>query len=451
MLAFAAEKALFRFDSNMGIRHICFCRFYRRCRFLCRNFRLYFHFRRSRCFRFCRSRCGSGLSSCRRAAENLALEGSLHFLLFPRFPGLRQGKAVGGAAIGTDAAGDAFLPVDSPGAVSSIYGNGIRRAVMFAFAAEKALFRVYPDMGIRHIDFCCRFCHCSRRLFCRRFHFHRGCRPSSHRRAGAVHGNFTGISQVAAQGEAFPGAVVDTGAAVHAGFQVNTPGAAAAVHGNGAGGAVPHALAAEDTFHNVVYNVAPVIHGSFRHIDGRHFALHLGYAVFLLHLEDDFRFFHVRRRGFGVHVETFLGAYFHAAGALDAGKGVDFPGARGPVHGNGTGRAGAHALTAEDAAADVVDDPAPVMGLVNLRLYGIGGGYRRLEHVGEGLFHVNEKTHGVPPYLSQQLMQGSMVRMMLGTSASSHPFSIFTRAARLALVGVRRRNRSRFFVPFPFT
>ena len=164
-----------------------------------------------------------------------------------------------------------------------------------------------------------------------------------------MHGDFTGISQVAAQGEAFPGAVVDTGAAVHAGFQVNAPGAAAAVHSNGAGGA------------------------------------------------------------------------------------------------------GAHALAAEDAAADVVDDPAPVMGLVNLRFYGIGGGYRRLEHVGEGLFHVNEKTHGVPPYLSQQLMQGSMVRMMLGTSASSQPFSIFTRAARLALVGVRRRNRSRFFVPFPFT
>ena len=52
-------------------------------------------------------------------------------------------------------------------------------------------------------------------------------------------------------------------------------------------------------------------------------------------------------------------------------------------------------------------------------------------------------------YLSQQLMQGSMVKMIFGTSARSQPCSILTRAAILQFVGVRRRKRSRFLVPFP--
>ena len=52
-------------------------------------------------------------------------------------------------------------------------------------------------------------------------------------------------------------------------------------------------------------------------------------------------------------------------------------------------------------------------------------------------------------YLSVQLMQGSMVRMMLFTSARSQPLSAAVIPARFCEVGVRIRIRSRFFVPLP--
>ena len=53
-------------------------------------------------------------------------------------------------------------------------------------------------------------------------------------------------------------------------------------------------------------------------------------------------------------------------------------------------------------------------------------------------------------YLSVQLMQGSMVSTSIGTSARSHPCSVFTIAGMLALVGVLTRIRSRNLVPWPF-
>ena len=146
----------------MGIRHKCF-----RCRF--------FDGRRLRHGRFCcffflyrgRRRRWSRLSSCRRAAEDFSLIGGFYFLLLPCFPSIGQSKAVGRAAVCTDAAGDAFLPVNGPGAVPPVYGNSSSRTVMLAFAAEEAFFRFYPDMGIRHIGFF-RF-HCRHRVLCRSF------------------------------------------------------------------------------------------------------------------------------------------------------------------------------------------------------------------------------------------------------------------------------------------
>lgn len=52
-------------------------------------------------------------------------------------------------------------------------------------------------------------------------------------------------------------------------------------------------------------------------------------------------------------------------------------------------------------------------------------------------------------YLSVQLMQGSMVRMIILTSAKSHPFRATVMPARFCEVGVRMRMRSRFFDPLP--
>ena len=53
-------------------------------------------------------------------------------------------------------------------------------------------------------------------------------------------------------------------------------------------------------------------------------------------------------------------------------------------------------------------------------------------------------------YLSVQLMQGSIVSINTGTSASSQPCSVLTSAGIFALVGVRTRILSRNFVPEPF-
>ncbi len=52
------------------------------------------------------------------------------------------------------------------------------------------------------------------------------------------------------------------------------------------------------------------------------------------------------------------------------------------------------------------------------------------------------------PYLSVQLMHGSIVSINIGTSASSEPGSIFSSDGMFAKVGVLTRILSRFFVPF---
>ena len=46
----------------------------------------------------------------------------------------------------------------------------------------------------------------------------------------------------------------------------------------------------------------------------------------------------------------------------------------------------------------------------------------------------------LPHYLSVQLMQGSRVRMMFGTSATSEPFNTLIMAGMLLKVGTRTRN-----------
>jgi hypothetical protein len=55
------------------------------------------------------------------------------------------------------------------------------------------------------------------------------------------------------------------------------------------------------------------------------------------------------------------------------------------------------------------------------------------------------------PYLSVQLMHGSRVRMIFGTSATSEPFSTLIIAGMLLKVGTRTRNRWRNRDPFPLT
>ena len=266
-----------------------------------------------------------------------------------------------------------------------------------------------------------------------------------------MHEDIRPVSKVAAEGQALSRAVVDTGTAVDAGFQVDAPGAVSPVHGNGSGRTVPFALAAENTFQDIVDDMAPVVHSRFCHIDRFHRPPAFGSRTRFFHLKDDFRFLQVRLRGMGIHMEAFLRAVFHAGRTLDAGERINLPGPVFSVNLNSPCRAGFFAHAAEDAFGCIIDDPSAVLGLEFFRFNGIAGGHRRFEQVGKGLFHINEKTHGAPPYRSQQLIQGSMVRMRFGTSARSQPSSIFTSAGIFTFVGVRRRKRSRFFVPFPFT
>lgn len=55
-----------------------------------------------------------------------------------------------------------------------------------------------------------------------------------------------------------------------------------------------------------------------------------------------------------------------------------------------------------------------------------------------------------PDHLSVQLIQGSIVRIRIGTSASEQPLRVSKRAGTLAKVGVRTLTLSRYFVPFAF-
>ena len=295
VFALSAEQALLRFDSDMGVRQVH--RWRRPCHRL----------RRIRCLQIFRSFHSDFGRRIRRrgrpgrsSSQHFPLVGRRGLFLFSRFPGIRQGQAVGRAAIGAHAAGDALLPVDSPGPILPIQCNGAHGAVVFALSAEQALLRLHSDVGIRQVynfrafrtlwngnPFL--FCGTDRLLrncFCR-FGSQRFGRPPD-RRHGSVQRNFTGTAEVASQGQAFPGAVVDAGTAVHAGLQVNAPGPGPAVHRNGAGGAVPHALAAENTFDNIIDDLAPVIHGISRHGNGRHFPLYPGRAFFLVDGQDDF-------------------------------------------------------------------------------------------------------------------------------------------------------------------
>ena len=253
MLALAAEQALFRFYPDMGVGHCFWCCFFDRRRLRHGCFCCFFFLYGGR------RRRGSRFSSCRRAAEDFPLVGGFHFLLLPCFPGICQSEAVGGAAVGADAAGDAFLPVNGPGAVPPVYGNGISRAVMLALAAEQALFCFYPDMGIGHCFWCCFFDR--RRLrhgrFCCFFFLYRGrhrrwSRLSSCRRAaedfpliGGFHFFLLPCFPGIRQSEAAGGAAVSADAAGDAFLPVNGPGAVSPVYGNGISRAVMLAFAAE--------------------------------------------------------------------------------------------------------------------------------------------------------------------------------------------------------------
>ena len=79
-------------------------------------------------------------------------------------------------------------------------------------------------------------------------------------------------------------------------------------------------------------------------------------------------------------------------------------------------------------------------------------GYMRVAGFLNKRFITNPPILNVPTsltYLSVQLMQGSIVNTIIGTSARSHPCNILTIAGIFMLVGVLTLILSRNFVPWP--
>lgn len=117
----------------------------------------------------------------------------------------------------------------------------------------------------------------------------------------------------------------------------------------------------------------------------------------------------------------------------------------------GIGWATSAAQAAEDASINSVDYFPPGNQWKNpypLRVHECGG---PCEKVPGYSFRHRKYFHVVVPHLSVQLMHGSRVRMIFGTSATSDPFNTLIIAGILLKVGTRTRKRWRNFAPFPLT
>ena len=126
-----------------------------------------------------------------------------------------------------------------------------------------------------------------------------------------------------------------------------------------------------------------------------------------------------------LHGQTFLRAGFHAAPALDAAESFDFPQLGGPVHGNGPRGAFPGAEAAEYTGIYIdFHMPSRPVGILPWLLR-IRSCCRLAEQVLQShacKFHCVHLLHCITllplRQRSVQLMQGSIVRIRIGTSAS---------------------------------
>ena len=166
-----------------------------------------------------------------------------------------------------------------------------------------------------------------------------------------------------------------------------------------------------------------------------------------LRLDLGMRLLGKRRSGIGgLHGKRMLGALAHARAALDAAEPVHGPRAGLLIHRNGL-----RGQRFWQMLHRCTRYYSTHMTLEAFRHGRVCTGYRTVSGLPKSDRKVIFPNLKLPmsPYLSQQLMQGSMVRMILGTSANSQPSRALTIPARFWLVGVRMRMRSRFLVPLP--
>ena len=204
------------------------------------------------CLRWFCLRCRRRRAHARAAGQDLALIGGDSGFIFSFSPCICKGKALRRTVKRAGAAGDALVPIDRPCTVSAVDRDSVHRTGLFALAAEEAFSNVIFHVVVSH----------SRFRSCRRLRFlHDGlCRRSSSDLRDTANGDLCPISKVAAERETLSRAVVDTGTAVHTGFQIDAPCAVRTVDSDGARRTVSFTHAAENALHHIIDDMASVIH-----------------------------------------------------------------------------------------------------------------------------------------------------------------------------------------------
>ncbi len=197
-------------------------------------------------------RCRRRRAHARTAGQDLALIGGDSGFIFSFSPCIFEGKALRRTVKRAGAAGDALVPIDRPCTVSAVDRDGVHRTSLFTLAAEEAFSDVIFYMVVSHS----RFCRC-RRL---RFLYDGLPRGSSSDLRDAANGDLCPISQIAAERETLPRAVVDTGTAVHTGFQIDAPCTVRTIDSDGARRTVSFTHAAENALHHIIDDMASIIH-----------------------------------------------------------------------------------------------------------------------------------------------------------------------------------------------
>ena len=329
-----------------------------------------FHLRSRRTCRLCR-RCRRRGTHARAAGQDLALIGGDSGFIFSFSPCIFKGKALRRTVKRAGTAGDALVPIDRPCTVSAVDRDGIHRTGLLALAAEEAFLDGILHMIVSHGRFLgswrLRLAHDGTRLL------------SSSELCDTVNGDFCPIAQVAAEREALPRAVVDTGTAVHAGFEVDAPCTVSTVDGDGTRRAVSFAHAAENTLHHIIDDMASVIHGEHGCILRGDGLLDFAAALFFNGGQNDFCLLKARHRIVRIHGETLLRTRLHTRAALDAGERIDLPFAGLSIDSERAGWTASFAHAAENALTDIIHH-APADALAEgLRRKRVLRGHRRLE------------------------------------------------------------------------
>ena len=328
-------------------------------------------FRGRSCFRCFYLRCRGRRAHARAAGQDLALIGGDSGFLFSFSPCIFEGKALRRTVKHASATGDALVPIDRPCTVSAVDRDGVHRTGLFALAAEEA----FSDVIFYVVVSYSRFRSC-RRL---RFLYDGLPRGSSSELRDAANGDLCPISQVAAERETLPRAVVDTGTAVHTGFQIDAPCTVRTVDGDGARRTVSFTHAAENALHHIIDDMASIIHREHSCILRGDSLLDFADALLLDGGQNDLRLCKARHRIVRIHGEALLRACLHTRAALDAGEGIDPPLACLSIDSECAGGTASFAHAAENALADVIHH-APADALTEgLRCQRILRGHRRLE------------------------------------------------------------------------